>query len=111
MADAARDPAEEFTALCAAYADRPGVSLPDGTRRFGSSALKVNGAIFAMLVSDELVVKLPAARVAGLIEDGLGTPFLSGRGTPMREWVQLAGHADVGSLAAEAYTFVGRTQH
>jgi hypothetical protein len=38
-----------FAELCEEYAGTPDVSVPDGGRGFGSQALKINGAIFAML--------------------------------------------------------------
>ena len=46
-------PGQRFTELVDAFADAPGVSPPgrDGGRGFGSSALKVDGRIFAMLVA------------------------------------------------------------
>jgi len=52
-----------FDSLCDEYADVRGVTVPDGGSGFGSNAMKINKSIFAMLVNDRLVVKLPAARV------------------------------------------------
>ena len=80
---------ERFAVLVEEFAGSPGVSGPEepGGRRFGSSALKVNGSIFAMLVSGHLVVKLPRQRVGELIESGTGAPFDSGHGRPMKEWL------------------------
>ena len=76
---------------------------------FGSSGqLKVRGRIFAMLVRNELVLKLPRHRVDELVEDGDGTRFDAGKGASMREWFVLA----IGSkkqwlpLAKEALDFV-----
>ena len=37
-----------------------GVTVPEGGSGFGSNAIKINKSIFAMLVNDRLVVKLPA---------------------------------------------------
>jgi hypothetical protein len=60
-------PAEHFDALVETFVGTPDVTLPtdDPTakRGFGSSALKVKDKIFAMLVNDRLVVKLPRMRV------------------------------------------------
>jgi hypothetical protein len=101
--------AELFEALCAEYAAKPGVTLPGESRGFGSSALKVNNSIFAMLVDGRLVVKLPAQRVGELIKNATGEPFDAGKGKPMKEWVGLVG--DEGTcreLVAEAFAFVRR---
>lgn len=100
---------QRFAALADELAGEPGVTLPDESRRrFGSTALKVDGAIFAMLVSDQLVVKLPADRVSALVADGTGSPFASGRGAAMREWVVVleADPATESALVREALAFV-----
>ena len=83
--------------------------MPDGGSGFGSNAIKVNKSIFAMLVNDRLVVKLPAGRVAEMISSGDGLPFDAGKGKPMKEWVGLAVGADAcRELVAEAMTYVGK---
>lgn len=57
-------------------------------RALASEGLKVRGKLFGFLWKDKgIVVKLPAERVAALIETGEGGVFDRGRGTPMREWV------------------------
>ena len=102
------DYAELFSVLCAEYSGVTGVSLPDGGRGFGSTALKINNKIFVMLVNGRLVVKLPRARVTELVETGHGQPFDSGKGRPMREWVTLTGdEAECRALVVEAQAFVG----
>ena len=104
-------PEERFSALVDRFRDTPGVSMPDpaGRRAFGSSALKVNGSIFAMLTGGRLVVKLPQDRVQALIEDGTGAPFDSGKGRPMKEWLTVVVDDDETwhELAREAFGFVG----
>ena len=98
-----------FESLCDEYAGLSGVTVPDGGSGFGSNAIKINKSIFAMLVNDRLVVKLPAARVAELISSGDGVPFDAGKGKPMKEWVGLTAVDDVcRELVNEAMEFVGR---
>lgn len=105
------EPEERFSALVDEFAERPGVAVPDRSRRrgFGSSTLRVGGSIFAMLVGERLVVKLPRARVDALIEGGVGDPYDGGRGRPMKEWVAVAVEDPQTwvSLAGEAMEFVG----
>ncbi len=104
------DAEERFAALAESFAGLPDVELPvgSGRRRFGSEALKVNGAIFAMLTNGHLVVKLPKERVVALIGDGTGAPFNSGKGTPMKEWVSVTVDDEETwlALAREALEFV-----
>jgi hypothetical protein len=98
-----------FESLCDEYAGVSGVTVPTGGSGFGSNAIKINKSIFAMLVNDRLIVKLPAARVSQLIADGLGVPFDAGKGKPMKEWVGLRVGEDASrELVAEAMGFVGR---
>jgi hypothetical protein len=102
------DAAERFTLLVDAFADVPGVSLPGrrGRRRFGSDALTVDGAIFAMHVQGAVVLKLPAERVAELISSGAAGPFSNGRARAMRQWATVGDpNLDV-ALAGEALAFV-----
>jgi hypothetical protein len=104
---------EGFAAIVSALGQRPGVSTPDAApasgARFGSSALRVHGHIFAMVSAQRLVLKLPAKRVTELLAAGRGSPFDGGKGRPMREWVSLAPeHPDDWlDLATEALSFVG----
>ncbi len=77
-------------------------------RMFSSSnVLTVNGKIFAMLVQDRLVVKVPKVRVDELTAAGRGAPFDPGHGRVMKEWIAVReGDADWLALAKEAYRFV-----
>lgn len=108
MSDDDGSQAELFGALCEEFAGTAGVSVPgSGGRGFGSSALKINNSIFAMLVGDRLVVKLPRSRVTELIGLGVGEPFDAGKGKPMKEWVGLLGDEETSrQLVAEALSFV-----
>jgi hypothetical protein len=98
-----------FESFCDEYAGRDGVTVPGGSSGFGSNAIKINKSIFAMLVNDRIVVKLPATRVSQLISAGDGVPFDAGKGTPMKEWVGLTANDDAcRELVAEAMAFVGK---
>lgn len=77
-------------------------------RMLRAVGLKTSGKFFAMVVKGELVVKLPAQRVAVLVSGGAGRPFERGPGRPMREWISLR-PADAAACAAyvgEARRFV-----
>ncbi len=105
-------PEARFAAIVDAMQSSANVTAPaDGvepTKRFGASALKVNGKIFAMLVNGELVVKLPRSRVDALIAAGAGRRFATGQGRPMKEWLSLAPDSDEEwlPLARDAMAFV-----
>jgi hypothetical protein len=59
-------------------------------RMFTSTGLRTGRRFFALVNAGDLVVKLPAPRVAELIEGGEGRAFHRGGGGPaMREWVRL----------------------
>jgi len=104
---------EGFAAIVEVLGERPGVTAPDAAvasvRKFGSSALRVRGRIFAMVTRGRLVLKLPAERVAELIDAGEGETYDAGKGRPLKEWVSLEpGRQDNWlGLATEALKFVG----
>lgn len=102
---------DAFAALADKFGNVAGVTLPreSGGRGFGSTALEVDGSIFAMVSHGRLTVKLPRDRVAELIESRTGLPFDAGKGRPMKEWVSVA-EVDPKcwlELAREACAFVG----
>jgi hypothetical protein len=80
-----------------------------GGKGFGSSGLKVDGKLFAMISSRGLfVAKLPRQRVEELVQVGLGRPFDPGHGRLMKEWVELdGGESSWLGLAREARAVVG----
>jgi hypothetical protein len=107
------NPPEQFAALVETMLARTestyGSDQSKGARRsFGSTSLKANGRIFAMLVKDRLVVKLPTTRVDELIEQGTGDRFDPGHGRPQKEWLSVSSGSpeDWLSLATEAEAFV-----
>src|SRR6266496_2967522 len=63
-----------------------------GGKGFGSSGLKVDGKLFAMISSRGLfVAKLPRKRVEELVQLASGRPFDPGHGRLMKQWVELDG--------------------
>jgi TfoX/Sxy family transcriptional regulator of competence genes len=86
-------------------------STQGARRTFGSTSLKANGKIFAMLVNERLVVKLPAARVDELAAAGAGERFDPGHGRVQRQWLSVASSVadDWLALAIEAESFVSRS--
>ena len=97
-----------FMPVVAAFTDDPDVSRG---KMFGSSSvLTVNGRIFAMLVKERFVAKLPRERVDELVSGGSGAYFNPGHGRLMKEWVTVnAKQAAWVELAREAYRFVKGT--
>jgi hypothetical protein len=80
-------------------------------RMFNSDGLKTNGKFFAFPGSNgDLIVKLPAERVAELVAGGEGRPLTMGKRT-MREWVRVmpSDTAACAGYVAEAQAFVGGT--
>ena len=82
-------------------------SVTRGKRFSSSNVLSVNQKIFAMLVRDKLVVKLPKQRVDELAAARTGTYFDPGHGRLMKQWISIpAGKMDWVDLAKEAQRFV-----
>lgn len=101
-------PEDRFDDLVTELVGAPGVTPPGSSRGFGSTALRVDKKIFAMLADGRLVVKLPKARVDELVESGDGARFDAGKGTPMKEWLSLDPASTLPwlPLAREALEFV-----
>lgn len=85
----------------------PGVTPPGSSAGFGSSALRLQNKIFAMLVRERFVVKLSQPRVDALVEAGEGVRFDANKGTPMKQWFSLdpASELEWLPLAHEALDF------
>jgi hypothetical protein len=78
----------QFARVVSAFQREPDVSY--GGKGFGSSALKHNGKIFAMLTSKhKFVVKLTKERVSELVKAKQGRYFDPGHGRLMKEWLEL----------------------
>ena len=103
-------PEVRFDRLVDEMAKQDDVTPPTGGQGFGGGALRCRNKIFAMLVRDRLVVKLPKARVDALIDAGDGQRFDANKGTPMKEWVSIAPTSTSAwsALASEALEFVRR---
>ena len=92
-----------FAVVVDAMAGKDGVER--GTS-FGARSLRTGGKVFAMDVKGRLVVKLPRARIAELVDAGTGQPFGMG-GRVMKDWVEFQpGHGDWRRLAREAFSYV-----
>jgi hypothetical protein len=91
-----------FAPVVAAFARRRDVELAP---MFASSGLRTNGKFFAIGVSGELVLKLPAPRVRELLAQKLGRAFRRGEhGPAMKEWIRIPSEAgDWLALSREAY--------
>jgi len=104
-----KDPADRFEALVGDLVGRDGVTPPGGGGGFGAHALRYRNRIFAMLVRDRLVLKLPKVRVDALVAAGEGARFDANKGTPMKEWLSLSPDSgqDWSALAGEALRYAG----
>jgi len=106
-------PEERFATIVEELISNPGITPPsDGPqprKGFGSSGLKIQNKIFAMLVEGKLVVKLPKPLVDALISSGDGERFDPHHdGRLMKEWVAIESTSEEEwlSLAREAMEFV-----
>jgi hypothetical protein len=97
---------QRYEVLAETLLGDPAVTRPE-RRGFAQGGLMKDGKLFATLRGDELLLKLPAARVAALIASGQGAPFDANKGRPMKEWVLAGMTADWDVLAREAAGFVG----
>lgn len=106
-------PEDQYASIVDALVGEPDVTPgTPGTKRFGASALQVRGKIFAMLVNDRLVVKLPRQRVDAIVAAGEGERFTPAHGRVMKEWVTVESASAERwlPLAREALAFVGMTR-
>ena len=106
-------PEERFASIVEALLSNPDVTPPSygpqSKKGFGSSGLKIQNKIFAMLVKGKLVVKLPKPRVDAHIASGKGERFVPRHdGRLMKEWVTVEPTFEEEwlALAREAMGFV-----
>ena len=104
---------ERWTALVETMLARPSTTYgndPGPEQAFGSTSLKTNGKIFAMLVKDRLVVKLDHRRVDELVAHGQGERFDPGHGRLQKEWLSVDSASDEVwlQLATESEAFVAK---
>jgi TfoX/Sxy family transcriptional regulator of competence genes len=102
------DASQIFATIVRSQQDKAGVSTGTG---FGKNpGLRIQGKIYAMVVRDELVVKLPRGRVEELLSSGVGKPFNAGKtDRVMKEWIAVPTNASRRwqRLVNEAREFVG----
>jgi TfoX/Sxy family transcriptional regulator of competence genes len=73
---------------------------------FGSKGLRTGKKFFAIWWHEQLVVKLPQARLTELVDAGGGQPFEPMEGRAMNGWLVVAASADWEPLAVEARAHV-----
>lgn len=71
---------------------------------FGFDCLRINGKVFAKLHNGHLVMKLPADRIAALVDSGQVSSYEL-RGRMMKEWGVISTSKDIIALAEEARVF------
>ena len=73
---------------------------------FGSKGLRTGKKFFAIWWHEQLVVKLPPARLDELVAAGDGQPFEPMEGRRMNGWLVLGDSAEWSPLVEEARAFV-----
>ncbi|SDF88780.1 TfoX N-terminal domain-containing protein [Blastococcus aurantiacus] len=73
---------------------------------FGCAGLRAGRRFFAIRWHEQLVVKLPPARLAQLVDGGDGRPFEPMEGRRMNGWIVLGGPADRADVVEEARAYV-----
>jgi hypothetical protein len=98
-------PQERFERISAELLTHPGIEEKTG---FGSSpGLRADGRIFAMLDGTHLVLRLPAERCRGLLDEPHCRPYDRNQGRALRQWVVVGPERDDWeTLTDEALHFV-----
>lgn len=81
--------------------------LVDRVMMFGFDCLRISGKVFAKMHEGQVVVKLPAKRIASLIAVDSLHPYDRGGGRWMKEWavVESLNVREIIPLLAEARAF------
>jgi hypothetical protein len=82
--------------------------LPDVTpkRMFGADAFFIRQRMFAFLLDDVIVLKLPEAQRREVIGAKLARPFLTGENAPFGRWVEVGLSGPDGAGTARAFQLV-----
>jgi len=75
-------------------------------KMFGSSGLRTGTKFFAIRWHEQLVVKLPPARLTELVEASHGQPFEPMEGRRMNGWIVLDDSVDWQPVVQEASAYV-----
>ena len=86
-------------------ADTEGGDVTRG-KMFGSEGLRTGTKFFAIWWQDQLVVKLPPARLTELVDSGNGRPFEPMEGRRMNGWILLGETVAWPPVVEEARAFV-----
>lgn len=79
-----------------------------GTGFGKSQGLRISGKIFAMVINDELVIKLSRSRADQIVAAGGGRLFDPGHGRLMKQWISVPFDSTTwDELVAEARSLVG----
>jgi TfoX/Sxy family transcriptional regulator of competence genes len=82
-----------------------GGSVSQGTM-FGSKGLRTGTKFFAIWWHEQLVVKLPPARLTELVDAGHGQPFEPMEGRRMNGWILLGASLDWPPVVEDARAYV-----
>jgi len=98
---------EELFAQLASFYATPQTEYPvERAKLFGFDCLRINGKVFAKLHNSHLVMKLPANRIAALVDSGQVNAY-EHRGRTLKEWGVIEASKDIIALAEEARVFTG----
>jgi TfoX/Sxy family transcriptional regulator of competence genes len=82
-----------------------GGEVTEGTM-FGSKGLRTGKKFFAIWWQEQLVAKLPPARLTEMVEAGNGQPFEPMEGRRMNGWIVVADSVDWPRVVEEARGYV-----